>query len=109
MNRITIPLSRMEWQQLTSLLLALSEDCAPKLIGHLNYKDRYLLAMRNDLLKCVYIKLHNKLHSLKVDKNILNITVPEAATLGLWLQENCINFSSFAFINMIEIIDKKLV
>jgi hypothetical protein len=108
MKKITIPLTRTEWQRFTAILLEQSEDCAPKRIGHLNYKERYSLAMRNDLLKCAYIKLHNKLHSLKDDKNNLNLTVSEAAAVGLFFQETDIKYSFTAYIKIIGIIDQKL-
>ncbi len=106
--KITIPLTRIEWMQLTRELFNRSEACAPKRIGHLNFKDRYLLAMRNDLLKCVYIKLHNKLHSLRDNKNNLNLTVPESAALGLWMQEIDFKYYQVSYLRIIEIIDKKL-
>jgi hypothetical protein len=75
-NRISIKLTRKEWTGLTGLVL--SESANMK-----NIDDRYYRALMEHLLRTVYVKLHNKLHSLKESKNALSLNQSEAAAFNM--------------------------
>lgn len=79
MNKITIKLDGAEWVELTNMVLRDSTDMEA------TTTDKYMRAILLTLLKQVYVKLHNKLHSLKA-KNNLTLTPAEAATLVLSLE-----------------------
>lgn len=81
MEKITIKLSNQEWQMLTSYIL-----CNYSYVAG-DFSLKYYNRMRHSLMKQVYIKLHNKLHSLKLKNNNLNLTHPESCALSLCLQE----------------------
>jgi len=76
MDSIKIKLTRKEWVGLTSLVLA--ESSKLKVL-----EDRYFRALLEHLLRQVYMRLHNKLHSLKEAKNALNLTISEAAAFNM--------------------------
>lgn len=103
---IIIPLSRLEWRMITNDVLIGCIDCKHKRIGNIPYSERLEMYIHNELMRSVYIKLHNKLHSLK-DKNKLQLTIPEAAVFGLWLQKSV--FEHSFDIPIIKIIDQKLI
>ena len=69
-------------------------------------EDKYMKAILYPLLKQVYVKLHNKLHSLTVKKNTLSLTLPEASALGLALLES--NNTSYLITQVTSLIDQKL-
>lgn len=96
MQKITLHLSKTEWAQLTTIVLENSNITDP---------DKYMLAILRDTLLQVYVKLHNKLHSLK-DKNRINLTRPEAAVLSLTLQE--LPGENYLVIGILAEIDKQI-
>ncbi|MEI6061723.1 MAG: hypothetical protein WCR72_13515 [Bacteroidota bacterium] len=99
MNKLTLLLTRTEWQQLAAWMLTESTH-AEKI------DDKYMRALLYPLLKQVYVKLHNKLHSLQQAKNRLNLTLPEASVLATTLLE--IDSNSYLVIQITGIIDQKL-
>lgn len=98
MDKITLKLTSKEWIQLTGQVLAMSVDAE-------RTQDKYMRSILHPLLKQVYVKLHNKMHSLRA-KNSLNLTVPEAATLGIALMES--DSMAALVIEVIGYIDQKL-
>ncbi len=80
MDKISIKLTRKEWTGLAALVLA--ESSKFKEMTHPD--DRYYKALFEALLREVYIKLHNKLHSLREAKNSLNLTISEGAAFN-WI------------------------
>ena len=99
MNKLTLLLTRSEWQQLAAWMLTESTHAE-------RIDDKYMRALLYPLLKQVYVKLHNKLHSLHQDKNRLNLTLPEASVLATTLLE--IDSNSYLVIQITGIIDQKL-
>ena len=99
MANITLHLSRSEWQQLTALVLNES-SYAEKI------EDKYMKALLYPMLKQVYIKLHNKLHSLNERKNSLRLTLPEASVLGSALLD--LESESYLVLQITGLIDQKL-
>ena len=99
MNKITLQLTKNEWQHLAAWLLTESTHAE-----HIN--DKYMKALLYPLLKQVYIKLHNRLHSLRHDKNRLNLTLPEASVLATTLMEGY--FDNYLAVSITGIIDQKL-
>ena len=99
MDKITLHLTRPEWQQLAAWMLTESTH-AEKI------EDKYMRAILYPLLKAVYIKLHNKLHSLDLAKNRLNLSLPEASVLATTLLE--IDSNSYLVIQITGLIDQKL-
>lgn len=98
MDKITLKLTNKDWLQLTGIVLALSTSSG-------DIEDKYLRAMRHTLLRQVYIKLHNRMHSLKPN-NSLRLTIPEASALVQGLQEESGN--GLLVIEVISAIDRKL-
>jgi disulfide bond formation protein DsbB len=106
MDKIKIKLNRDEWITLTALVLQASANKASfELLG------KNLCAMNIHLIKDVYIKLHNRMHSLKPKKvNLLSLTVPEAAAFNVYFQSH-FQFSGLSLAIVTEItglIDQKL-
>jgi len=99
MNKITLLLTKTEWQHLTVWLLTESTHAE-------RMDDKYMKALLFPLLKQVYVKLHNRLHSLKDAKNRLTITLPEASVLATTLLE-CYS-DHYLCVSIIGIIDQKL-
>ncbi|MDO9255430.1 MAG: hypothetical protein Q7U54_07960 [Bacteroidales bacterium] len=99
MNKITLHLTKSEWQQLAATVLTESANSE-------HIEDKYMKAILSPLLKQVYVKLHNKLHSLDWAKNRLNLTLPEASVLGSALLE--LNSNSYIITSITGIIDQKL-
>lgn len=99
MNKITLHLSKTEWQQLTSVVLEQSGEVR-------NTDDKYMKAILFNTLLQVYIKLHNKLHGLKSDNNRLNLTYPEASVLAMTLLE--LKSDNYLVVSVTGIIDQKL-
>jgi hypothetical protein len=75
MEKITLKFTNKEWLQLTGIVFKVSQD-------NDFTDDKYTKAIYSNLLKAVYIKLHNKMHSLKPKNNNLIMSVPEAACLA---------------------------
>lgn len=98
-DKVTLHLSRAEWKALADTVLTESSN-----VQHL--EDKYIRALLYPLLKQVYVKLHNKLHSLKEVKNALNLTLPEASVLGTALLE--LNTDNYLAVSIIGTIDQKL-
>ncbi len=98
-ERISLHLTNEEWRQLTALILDESHTA-------LNIADKYMRALLFPLLKQVYIKLHNKLHSLKISNNTLTLTLPEASVLNTTLVE--LNSQAYLVVQIIAYIDQKL-
>ena len=99
MTKITIHLTYSEWQMLASIV------CSESIFAS-EIEDKYMKAILYPLLKQVYVKLHNKLHSLTVKKNTLSLTLPEASALGLALLES--NNTSYLITQVTSLIDQKL-
>ena len=99
MNKITLHLSREEWQNLAACLLTESTHAA-------QFEDKYMRALMWPLLKQVYIKLHNRLHSLKEKKNSLSLTLPEASVMATTLLE--LYSDHYLVVTIVGIIDQKL-
>ncbi|MFZ4545946.1 MAG: hypothetical protein ACOYN4_00845 [Bacteroidales bacterium] len=99
MNKITLHLSYSEWQMLAAIV------CSESIFAS-EIEDKYMKAILYPLLKQVYVKLHNKLHSLNVKKNSLNLTLPEASALGLTLLESSV--TSYLITHVTSLIDQKL-
>jgi hypothetical protein len=97
--KIALHLSRHEWQQLTAIVLKES-------ISAQRITDKYMRCLIYPMLKEVYKKLHNKLHSLKENRNALNLTLPEASVLNTALLE--LDSENYLIIEIIGIIDQKL-
>lgn len=98
MDRIKINLNASEWQELTSILQSTTLEKGSRI--------KYMEAIFYPLLKQVFIKLHNKLHSLKERKNTLSLTLPEASVLGMSLLER--NDNSYLIVQITSEIDQKL-
>lgn len=99
MDKITLKLTNKDWLQLTAIVLKAS--------GAAEYiPDKYLKAICANLLKAVYIKLHNKMHSLKPKNNSLSLTLPEAANLAGTLGET--DTVNVLVVEIIGIIDRSL-
>lgn len=99
MNKLTLHLSPFEWKQLTATVLEQSGEVR-------NTEDKYMKAILFHTLLQVYVKLHNKLHSLMPENNRLNLTYPEASVLNLTLLE--LNSDNYMIINITGLIDQKL-
>lgn len=97
--KVSLHLSREEWQQFISIVL--QEAVAAERI-----KEKYMRCLLYPLLKQVYIKLHNKLHSLKISNNLLTLTLPEASVLNSALLE--LDSNNYLVISIINTIDQKL-
>ena len=97
--KISLHLSRPEWQQFLSIVL--KEAVAAERI-----EEKYMRCLLYPLLKQVYMKLHNKLHSLKAENNLLTLTPPEASVLNTALLE--LNSENYLIIRIIGLIDQKL-
>lgn len=106
MEKISIKLTRKEWIGLTAIVLRESNQV--KLI-----EDRYFKAMLEPLLREVYKKLHNKLHSLKEAKNALILSIPEAASFNLVFadEDYCApdTYANAILTSIISQIDKRLI
>jgi len=63
-------------------------------------------ALMYPLLKQVYIKLHNKLHSLREAKNRLSLTLPEASITATTLQ--ALDEIHYLQVDIVGFIDQKL-
>jgi DNA-binding CsgD family transcriptional regulator len=98
-EKITISLTGDEWRMLTTCVLGESENAW-------KIQDKYMKALLYPLLRAVYIKLHNKLHSLKVSKNTLNLSLPEASVLASALLE--LNSDNYLIVTITGYIDQKL-
>lgn len=98
-DKIALHLSRDEWRQFLSIVLE-------QAVAAQQIKDKYMRALIAPLLKTVYMKLHNKSHSLKPADNRLNLTLPEASVLNTALLE--LNSENYLVIQIIGIIDQKL-
>ena len=98
-DKIALHLSRSEWQQF--LAIVLKEAVAAEHI-----EEKYMRCLLYPLLKQVYMKLHNKIHSLKPTNNRLNLTLPEASVLNSALLE--LNSNNYLVISIINTIDQKL-
>ena len=98
-DKITLKLTSKDWLQLTALVLAGSASAQKS-------DDKYMRAILHPTLRQVYIKLHNRMHSLKAAKNSLNLTLPEAATLSLALQER--DSLDVLIVGIVNEIDQKL-
>lgn len=105
MDKIRIVLTRKEWVGLTALVLAESSSIK-------SLDDRYFRALLWNLLWKVYIRLHDRLHSLKEAKNALNLTMSEAAAFNyVFADEDYIAPNPFAtaiLTDIISQIDQKL-
>ena len=99
MNKISLHLTRREWVELTGIVLTESDSA-------MRIEDKYMKAILYYLLRQVYMKLHNKLHSLKEKKNLLSLTLPEASVLNTALLE--LNSDNYLVIEITGIIDQKL-
>jgi len=99
MDKITLHLTRDEWQHLAAMVLAVSTSAW-------KIEDKYMKALLYPLLKQVYVKLHNKMHSLKLAKNPLPLTLPEASVLNGALLE--LNSNSYLVVQITACIDQKL-
>ena len=99
MNKISLHLTKTEWQHLAAWLLTESTYAE-------RIEDKYMKALLYPLLKQVYIKLHNKLHSLQQSKNRLNLTHPEASVLATTLLESYSD--NYLSVSITGIIDQKL-
>lgn len=96
MDKISLKLTSKDWMQLTAIVLKMCNQPDG---------DKYERAMIGGLTRQVYIKLHNKLHSLK-PKNSLSLTVPEAAALGIGLVE--MDTLNIVVVQALNLIDAKL-
>jgi hypothetical protein len=99
MNKITIHLTKSEWQNLAAWLLTESTHAE-------RIEDKYMKALLYPLLKQVYVKRHNRLHSLQHTKNRLNLTLPEASVLATTLLESYSDH--YLCVSITGIIDQKL-
>jgi len=99
MKKLTIHLNKSEWTQLTAAVLEQSGEVR-------NTEDKYLKAILFHTLLQVYVKLHNKLHSLHSESNRLNLTYPEASVLAMTLLE--MNSDNYMIVNLTSFIDQKL-
>ena len=99
MNKLTLHLNRSEWTQLTATVLEQSSEVR-------NAEDKYMKAILFYTLLQVYVKLHNKLHSLQPVNNRLNLTYPEASVLAMTLLE--LNSDNYMIVNITGLIDQKL-
>jgi len=98
-DKIALHLSREEWRQFLAIVL-------DQAVSAQHIKDKYMRGLIAPLLKTVYMKLHNKSHSLKVLDNRLNLTLPEASVLNTALLE--LNSENYLLVQIIGIIDQKL-
>lgn len=98
-DKIALHLSRQEWQQF--LAIVLREAVAAERI-----EEKYMRCLLYPLLKQVYMKLHNKLHSLKPTNNRINLTLPEASVLNTALLE--LSTDNYLVIQITSLIDQKL-
>ena len=98
-DKIAINLTDSEWRMLTTHVLGESEQAW-------KIQDKYMKALLYPLLRAVYIKLHNKLHSLKISKNTLTLTLPEASVLSSALLE--LNSDNYLIVSITGYIDQKL-
>ena len=96
---IKLVLDRQDWTQLTALVLK-------ETVNAQNIGDKYMKAILHPLLKQIYVKLHNKLHSLKGERNNLSLSLPEASVLNSALLE--LNTTNYLVISIINTIDQKL-
>jgi len=99
MNKLTLHLSKSEWAQLTNTVLEQSSEVR-------DTEDKYMKAILFHTLRQVYVKLHNKLHSLNAENNRLNLTYPEASVLAMTLLE--LSTDNYLIINITALIDQKL-
>ena len=97
--KVSMHLSRQEWQQFLGIVL--KEAVAAERI-----EEKYMRCLLYPLLKQVYMKLHNKLHSLKPTNNRINLTLPEASVLNTALLE--LNSDNYLIIQITGLIDQKL-
>jgi len=98
-DKIALRLSRQEWQQLLAIVLK-------EAVNAERIDDKYMRCLLYPLLKQVYMKLHNKLHSLKQVNNRFNLTLPEASVLCTALLE--LNSDNYLIIQITGLIDQKL-
>jgi len=99
MDKITLHLTKTEWQNMAAWLLTESTHAAV-------IDDKYKRALVYPLLKQVYIKLHNRLHSLKERKNTLSLTLPEASIMAGKLLE--FYSDHYLSVSITGLIDQKL-
>ena len=99
MNKITLQLSPFEWKKLTATVLDQSDEVR-------RTEDKYMKAILFHTLLQVYVKLHNKLHSLQPERNRLNLTYPEASVLAMTLLE--LNSDDYLIVSVTGQIDQKL-
>lgn len=99
MNKVKLKLNRTDWQWLAGFVLAWKWE--------LSECGREHHAIYTGLQKAVYVKLHNKLHSLNERRNQLNLSFAEAALLSLLLQFS--GTMDYRATDIITTIDQKLV
>lgn len=99
MSKIALQLSPNEWRKLTAIVLQQSDEVRRS-------ADKYMRAVLYYTLLQVYVKLHNRLHSLKPERNRLNLTYPEASVLAMTLLE--LNSHDYSIIYITSQIDQKL-
>lgn len=78
MDKIKIKLNNSEWIMLAAIVLRASVDQNEN-----KEEDKYTRVMMHELMRQIYAKLHNRMHSLKSKKvNGLSLTLPEAAAFN---------------------------
>lgn len=98
-DKVTLELTRGEWQELTNKVNWEHTDAC-------KIPNKYKRAIVLPLIKAVFVKLHNKLHSLKDNKNKLNLTLPEASVLATALLK--LGTENYLTVTIIGVIDQKL-
>lgn len=105
MDKIKMKLNQSEWLTLTSLVL---KSCGDQK----GWPMKWLRVMNNELLRQVYMKLHNRMHSLKSKRvNSLSLSIPEAAAFIVYFSTHTDYYEGQALAivtEMITIIDQKL-
>lgn len=96
---IKIDLTRGDWMGLMRQVYSLNRDAY-------RIKDKYMKALICPLLMSVYVRMHNKQHSLRPKGNKLSLSHPEASVLNTALLE--LNSESYLIVRIIGIIDQKL-
>ena len=101
MEKVKLKLNGDEWRELAGLVLGI---CATRRDSR--GSDKYMEAIFDPLLKQVYVKLHNKLHSLQERKNVLTLSFPEAGVLGLLLGK--VDSENYLIYEIVGVIDQKI-
>lgn len=98
---IKVELTKAEWELLTQKIYFINRDA-------FRIKDKYMKALICPLLISVYVRMHNKKHSLKPKGNKLSLSHPEASVLATALLEANSEGINYLVTRVTGIIDQKL-